>query len=85
MTSFPTYRDPRKVEGVERDTDVLIVIPIIVVIMAQYLLLVKWINDKINAMLEKLESWSGNPQQGTGSNLRLCSLFFRMTREDHYS
>ena len=31
---FPTYRDPRKIEGVERDTNVLIVIPIIVVIMA---------------------------------------------------
>ncbi|UCD46087.1 MAG: hypothetical protein JSV27_06280 [Candidatus Bathyarchaeota archaeon] len=31
-------------------------IPIIVVILAQYLLLVKWINDRINAMLEKEES-----------------------------
>ncbi|MBL7079364.1 hypothetical protein ISS39_03475 [Candidatus Bathyarchaeota archaeon] len=53
MMYFPTYRDPRKVEGVERDTNVLIAIPIIVVIMAQYLLLVKWINDNIDAMLEK--------------------------------
>lgn len=35
MMYFPTYRDTRKVEGVERDTNVLIVIPIIVVIMAQ--------------------------------------------------
>jgi flagellar biosynthesis protein FliQ len=34
----------------------MIAIPIIVVIMAQYLLLVKWINDRINAMLEKGES-----------------------------
>jgi len=41
MMYFPTYRDTRKVEGVERDTNVLIVIHIIVVIMAQYLLLVK--------------------------------------------
>ncbi len=35
MMYFPTYRDPRKAEGVERDTNTLIVIPIIVVIMAQ--------------------------------------------------
>lgn len=35
MMCFPTYRDTRKVEGVERGTNVLIVIPIIVVIMAQ--------------------------------------------------
>jgi len=35
MMYFPTYRDTRKVEGVERGTNVLIVIPIIVVIMAQ--------------------------------------------------
>lgn len=34
----------------------MIAIPIIVVIMVQYLLLVKWINDRINAMLEKGES-----------------------------
>lgn len=34
----------------------MIAIPIIVVIMAQYLLLVKWINDKTNAMLEKQDS-----------------------------
>ena len=34
----------------------VIAIPIIVAIMAQYLLLVKWINDRINAMLEKQDS-----------------------------
>ncbi|GAF67788.1 unnamed protein product [marine sediment metagenome] len=55
MTYFPTYRDTRKVEGVEKDTHVLIAILIIGAIMAQCLLRVKWINDKINAMLEEQE------------------------------
>ena len=52
---YPTYRDTRKVEGVEKDTHVLIAILIIGAIMAQCLLRVKWINDKINAMLEEQE------------------------------
>jgi len=32
---FPTYRDTRKAEGVERNTNVLIAVPMIVVIMAE--------------------------------------------------